>query len=158
MATPCSWVSDNSSCGILYPVSRGKTDPATGQHVSQGYHGRRKQQGNTTKLAAYAQSRERLRRRDISLGRPVFRNKIPSYLIILLFTVGVTRLWKELFYYRVLGEGEKVLISRLAPGITTLDTICYLTSGPISAPRTPQAGSASWLFNLFSARIGILFK
>lgn len=53
---------------------------------------------------------------------------------------------------------KKVLISRLAPGTAILDTVSYLTSGPISGPGAPQAAAASWLFNLFSARMGILFK
>lgn len=80
------------------------------------------------------------------------------YLIILLSTPGAGRLWQELFCYSMQEEAEKVLISRLAPGAAILDTVCYLTSGPISGPGAPQAAAASWLFNLFSARIGILFK
>ena len=80
------------------------------------------------------------------------------YLIILPFTPGAGRLWQELFCYSMQEEAEKVLISRLAPGAAILDTVCYLTSGPISGPDAPQAAAASWLFNLFSARMGILFK
>lgn len=55
-------------------------------------------------------------------------------------------------------EAGKVLISRHAPGAAILDTVCYLTSGPISGAGAPQAAVASWLFNLFSARMGILFE
>lgn len=80
------------------------------------------------------------------------------YLIILLFTPGAGRLCQELFSYSVQEEAERVLISRHAPGAAILDTVCYLTSGPISSPRAPQAAVASWLFNLFSARMRILFK
>lgn len=81
-----------------------------------------------------------------------------TYLMILLFTPGAGRLCQELFCSSVQEEAEKVLISRHAPGTAILDTVCYLTSGPISGPCAPQAASASWLFNLFSARTGILFE
>lgn len=83
---------------------------------------------------------------------------ISMYLIILLCTPGAGRLWKEALCYGMQEEAEEVLISRLAPGTAVLDTVCYLTSGPISGPGAPEAAAASWLFNLFSARMGTVLK
>lgn len=83
---------------------------------------------------------------------------ISVYLIILLCTPGAGRLWKEALCYGMQEEAEEVLISRLAPGTAVLDTVCYLTSGPISGPGAPEAAAASWLFNLFSARMGTVLK
>lgn len=84
--------------------------------------------------------------------------KISVYLIILRFTPGAGRLWQELFCYSMQKEAEKVLISRLAPGSAGLDTVCCLTCGPIPGRGTPRAAVATCLVNLFSARMGILFK